>query len=382
MLRQLIDQSPAQKIAVFATYGETIRYLDEHLPDPAGGRHRVTVIGSQSSPDERTGLLARFSPTTVVAPDYAPPRGEVDLLLSTDVLSEGQNLQQAAAVISYDMPWNPQRVVQRNGRVVRLLSPHEEVMLTTMLPVEGELEELLRLETIVRGKIRAAGVFGMETEVIEGVDAELRAYADRLAAGELDLSAEGEPEEVSGAFIGEGLRARIFRAQQEGELDRIAALPWGIGAIVRRTDGFPRGGRPGVFFAFRTRPMATAPDGYRYWRYAELEPKKAAGGLVTNELEMLRRINPDHTQPAELNTEAIEDAWRQAVDDVVEIHNQRTDPRRAQEAIGPAQRFAARATPRPQRRPPRRRRESRGGALGRAQLRRPPRAHRNPRRAG
>jgi superfamily II DNA/RNA helicase len=82
----------------------------------------------------------------VVEPGYVPPGGEVDLLVSTDVVSEGQNLQQADAVISYDMPWNPQRVVQRNGRVIRLLSPHDEVQLTTMLPTAGDLDELLHLD--------------------------------------------------------------------------------------------------------------------------------------------------------------------------------------------------------------------------------------------
>src|ERR687897_423412 len=137
---------------------------------PPGSRIR-------STPDERLQALGRFAPKTVVREDYEPPDGEVDLLLSTDVLSEGQNLQQAQAVISYDMPWNPQRVVQRNGRVIRLRSPHDEVFLTTMLPEPGELERLLRLETRVRAKIRAAGIYGMEVEVIEGVDSELRDLA-------------------------------------------------------------------------------------------------------------------------------------------------------------------------------------------------------------
>ncbi|MHB1537415.1 MAG: C-terminal helicase domain-containing protein [Solirubrobacteraceae bacterium] len=112
-LVELLESSPAQKIAVFSTFGASIRYLDEHLPDRVGGRERVTVIGSESTPDQRLAALGRFAPRTVVAPDYEPPDGEVDLLLSTDVLSEGQNLQQAQEVVSYDMPWNPQRVVQR-----------------------------------------------------------------------------------------------------------------------------------------------------------------------------------------------------------------------------------------------------------------------------
>ena len=140
------------------------------------------------------------------------------------------------------MPWNPQRVVQRNGRVIRLLSPHDEVYLTTMLPEPGELEELLRLESLVRAKIVAAGVYGMEMEVIAG-DAygELRAFAERLEAGELDEFEDTDDSSLSGAYLGEQLRSLVARAFMEGELQRTLALPWGMAPIVR-------GDRPGVFF--------------------------------------------------------------------------------------------------------------------------------------
>ncbi len=337
-LIELLETSPARKVAVFATYGDTIAYLDEHLPPLVGGRERVTVIGGERTPDERTQLLARFSPRTVVRPDYVPPDGEVDLLLSTDVLSEGQNLQQAQAVISYDMPWNPQRVVQRNGRVIRLLSPHEEVYLTTMLPEPGELEELLRLEARVRAKIRAASIYGMEVEVLEGVEAELRAFADRLAAGDPGLLDEDGDAELSGAFLGEELRARLVRARLEGELARIEALPWGIGAVLRQTPAGRARGRPGVFFATRTRPMPGAPDGYRYWRYVETGPEP--DGVLDSDLELLRRIDPEGGVQAELEGIDLEAAWKRACEDIVAEHNRRADPRAAQEAIGPAQRFA------------------------------------------
>ncbi|MEX2211239.1 MAG: helicase-related protein [Gaiellaceae bacterium] len=333
LLRELLEQSPAQKIAVFATYGETIRYLDEHLPERIGGRERVMVIGGESEPDERTRLIARFAPDTVVEPGYKPPDGEVDLLLSTDVMSEGQNLQQAQAVISYDMPWNPQRVVQRNGRVIRLLSPHEEVFLTTMLPEPGELEELLRIETVVRRKIRAAGVFGMEVEVIEGVEVGLRAYAERLEAGELEALEAEDEEALSGAFLGEQLRALVMRAFEEGELQRILALPWGIGAVVRQTPAAAARGRAGVFFATRTRP----PDDYRYWRFVELGDD---GELLDSELPILRRIDPTGLPEAELGEVDLESAWLRAVEDIVRVHNERADPRAAEAAIGPAQRWA------------------------------------------
>ena len=118
LLRRILEESRADKIAVVASFADTIRYLDENLPQVIGDRERIAVIGVETNPDPRTAALARFCPDTVVRPGYEPPDGEVNMLLSTDVLSEGQNLQQAAAVISYDMPWNPQRVIQRNGRII------------------------------------------------------------------------------------------------------------------------------------------------------------------------------------------------------------------------------------------------------------------------
>ncbi|MEX2193909.1 MAG: helicase-related protein [Thermoleophilaceae bacterium] len=335
LLRALLEASPAAKIAVFSTFGATVRYLDQHLPEEIGGRGRIAVIGGETTPDQRLEALGRFAPHTVVRPDYVPPSGEVDLLISTDVLSEGQNLQQAQAVISYDMPWNPQRVVQRNGRVIRLRSEHDEVLLTTMLPEQGELERLLGLEARIQGKIKAAsGVYGMESQVIEGLEVELRQYAERLAGGDEELL--DEAEESSGAFIGEELRRLIDRAAAEGEVERVLALPWGVGACFRQAAGGRSQGAAGVFFATRTPAMPDADEGYRYWRYVELP----SGDLVTSDLEILRRIDPSGGEPAELEGVDLEVAWRIAFPSIVVEHNQRADLRGDQEQIGPKQRWA------------------------------------------
>lgn len=336
LIRDLLERSPAQKVAIFSTYGATVRYLDEQLAPAPGGRERVVVIGTETDPDARLAALARFAPRTVVRDDYEPADGEVDLLIATDVLSEGQNLQQAQAVISYDMPWNPQRVVQRNGRVIRLLSPHKEVLLATMLPEQGELERLLGLEARIHGKIRAAGgVYGMESEVIEGLETELRSYAERLADG--DPSLVDEPEQDSGAFVGEQLRRMIDRALAEGEVERVLALPWGEGTCFRQTVSGRSRGAPGVFFATRTPGMEDTPEGYRYWRYVEAD----SGALISEDLEILRRIDPQGGQAADdLGGLDLEVAWERAASDVVRAHNQRTDLRGRQEQIGPRQRWA------------------------------------------
>lgn len=327
LIRELLESSDSQKVAVFATFADTIRYLDENLPTTVKGRARVVVIGGDSDPDERTGKLGRFCPNTVVREDYEPPDGEVDLLLSTDVLSEGQNLQQAAAVISYDMPWNPQRVVQRNGRVIRLKSPHEVVHLTTMLPLPGDLERFLRLEATIMGKIAAAGVYGMESQVIAGVETELRHYSARLEAGDETLLDEDRGEE-GGAFAGEALRALVMRAVAEGELERLRALPWGIGASFEQAAGVPSTGPAGVFFACRTKTDR------RYWRYVEAE------SMSDSDAEILRRIDPGDAPAVDAPAFDLEEAWRRAVASILEEHAHLADPRMSMEAIGPIQSFA------------------------------------------
>ena len=96
----------------------------------------------------------------------------------------------------------------------------------------------------MRGKIRAAGVYGMEVEVIDGIETDLRSYARRLESGEIDALEAEDDEAVSGAFLGEQLRAIVMRAFEEGELQRIRA-PMGdrrgrarkpAGCVLRDTD--------------------------------------------------------------------------------------------------------------------------------------------------
>jgi superfamily II DNA or RNA helicase len=334
-LADVIRETPG-KVCVFATYGDTISYLDDHLDAALGqARERVVIIGGETDPDERTSRLARLCPDTVVEPGYIPPGGEVDLLLSTDVVSEGQNLQQAGAVVSYDMPWNPQRVVQRNGRVIRLLSPHDEVQLTTMLPTTGDLDELLHLEARITAKITAAGVFGMESGVLEGDESEQQVYAglagfaERLESGDVSLLAEGD--DVGGAFAGEQLRALLMRAFTEGEITRLRALPWGIGATFHQGPGVPSRGPTGTFFACRTTALS---GDQRYWRLVT-----DAGKVLAEELLLLRAIDPG-TAPTEDAPLDGEQAWRLAVNDIVDDHNRRADPALTEDRLPPSQRFA------------------------------------------
>ena len=214
MLKRVMAETPSEKVAIFTAFQDTASYLKAAIeadPELLGGRSWTAVIGSSIDAEARAMELERFCPESVTGDsEFRPRDGEVNVLLSTDILSEGQNLQQAQAVLSFDMPWNPQRVVQRNGRVIRLRSPHDTVYLYTLLPKPGDLERLLKLEAKLQAKILAANVsVGMETPVLARVGSEsqiyadLSAFAERLSSG--DASLLDEQSETGSAFCGRAI---------------------------------------------------------------------------------------------------------------------------------------------------------------------------------
>ena len=141
MLLKLKDKG---KILVFSFYADTINYLYESLNEDNEflrnfGKKIGNVTGSFSSPKRRE-----------IMNDFL--EFDMDLLLSTDILSEGQNLQKARIVINYDLHWNPVRMIQRAGRIDRIGSPFDEIYIYNFYP-EKELESLLELVKILEGKI-------------------------------------------------------------------------------------------------------------------------------------------------------------------------------------------------------------------------------------
>lgn len=338
-LAEILSGTEAEKVAVFTSFADTARYVKNAIeldPDRFGSREMTVIIGTETEAEVRTRELERFCPESVTGdPSFKPRDGEVDLLLSTDVLSEGQNLQQAQAVVSFDMPWNPQRVVQRNGRVIRLRSPHDHVFLFTMLPKAGDLERLLKLEATIRGKIAAANAtFGMETPVLADEEAASKAFADeltdffdRVAAGDPSVYNEGQGP-GSGSFAGEEYRWLLSRLLQEGEFAALRRLPWGIGSAFESADVPSESS--GVFFACRTK------SGERLWRFVTNQ-----GEIVREDLEMLRRIDPKDRPRAELpDTATLERAWTAAAEDMCKAYNERLDPRVLDAAVPASQRWA------------------------------------------
>ena len=254
--REALDAEDARqkrKVLVFSHYEDTIDWIEPRLraviardPRLAPYRGRIaTVSGAESrSGVTRERAIHGFAPISTGA---IPPRDEdlFDVLVCTDVLAEGMNLQQCRNIVNYDLPWNPMRLVQRHGRVDRIGSIHREVYLRTFFP-DSQLDGLLDLEDRVRRKLAmAAASVGVEDAPIEGGAsgdqsfAESREEIEKLHRGDASIYERGGTE--GAAQTGEEYRQELRRAlEQYG--DAIEKLPWRVGS------GMLKGDRSGYVF--------------------------------------------------------------------------------------------------------------------------------------
>lgn len=168
LLQKLDKDKPAgSKILVFSFYADTVEYLKEELPK------RVKMLNEDNSfflssknRGDSESIAGRFSPKSK---KYVFNNDETKLnyLFSTDILSEGQNLQDCGILINYDLHWNPVRMIQRNGRINRIGSEYEKVYIYNISP-EDRLEEYLHLVERLEGKINLIrNTIGTDTPVLD-----------------------------------------------------------------------------------------------------------------------------------------------------------------------------------------------------------------------
>lgn len=167
LIDELAETQPAgRKVLVFTYYADTLKYLKENL-----GRHSKSIDAhnagflSSNNRVEAERLACRFAPVSKKC-ELEPDEKELDYLCSTDILSEGQNLQDCGVLINYDLHWNPVRMIQRNGRVNRLGSKFSKVFIYNVSP-EIKLDEYLRLVSRLQGKIELIrNTIGTDTPVL------------------------------------------------------------------------------------------------------------------------------------------------------------------------------------------------------------------------
>ncbi|CAN5847527.1 helicase-related protein [soil metagenome] len=347
-----------EKAIIFSYYADTVYWIERALAADAasgherfGDRRHVVVTGAgDDSPAERLRRVHQFCPDTTAEEAgtvAVAPEDEKDLLVATDVLSEGQNLQQARYIVNYDMPWNPMRLVQRNGRIDRLNSPFagEEIYLFNLFPA-GELDELLGLYERLLRKVAHANIsVGMEAPVFEDAAATERNFADtaeqiRGIAGE-DEGILDAAEAQLDAFSGEEFRMELRAALAAERLRELLAMPHGAGSGFR-SELLPEGAR-GVFFCARVLLGERAVPGEtdeRAWRYVELAAPEEP---LADELEILELIRCEEGTPRELPEDVaptLYDLWDSVQRAILTEYEERLDPGRAATRIPSSQSWA------------------------------------------
>ena len=163
-LEQLLTHTHQDtKVLVFTQFADTVKYLSDALKE-RGVTQIEPVTGDSANP---ILLATKFSPESNNKRNLVTPADELRILISTDVLSEGQNLQDCAIVVNFDLPWAIIRLVQRAGRVDRIGQKSDEILCYSFLPTEG-VERIINLRGRVRSRLQQnAEVVGTDEAFFE-----------------------------------------------------------------------------------------------------------------------------------------------------------------------------------------------------------------------
>ncbi len=261
LINDKIDQplNPGnRKVLIFTAFADTADYLYDNLAPMAlkRGLHVGKVTGSDAPKSTlRKGydfqsLLTLFSPRSkekaIALPDEP---GELDILIGTDCISEGQNLQDCDYLINYDIHWNPVRIIQRFGRIDRIGSPNQQIQLVNYWP-DISLDEYINLKERVENRMVIADVTATgDDNVLTAKSSDIAYRKEQLKRLQDEVI---ELEDVKAGISITDLGLNDFRmdllnyVKANGELDNV---PFGMHAIVPAQPGV--GLLPGVIFALR-----------------------------------------------------------------------------------------------------------------------------------
>ena len=259
------DGVPNRKLLVFTTFKDTAIYLYDNLGELAcelgvnmamvAGDETRTTVGSNAFND----ILTNFAPIARNRGESREP--EVDLLIATDCISEGQNLQDCDTVLNYDIHWNPVRLIQRFGRIDRIGSRNPSVYMHNYWPT-NDMDVYLKLESRVQARMALADVAATGSddpltikEAQAGAQFELRFRDEQLLKLREEIL---DMDELAGGPVMSDFTLDHFLAQLlrylEKNRDMLEALPHGIYAV---TEGGTSTLQPGVVFLLRQQNAAS-----------------------------------------------------------------------------------------------------------------------------
>lgn len=196
LVKLLTETHPHEKILIFTQFADTVRYITDNLTalNIAGV---ASVTGKSKDPTE---LTFRFSPASSGKLDQISPEQELRILIATDILSEGHNLQDSAIIVNYDLPWAIIRLIQRAGRVDRIGQKAEQILCYSFLPDEG-VDRIINLRERLRRRLQEnAEVVGTDETFFEDDAPQVILDIYNEKSGILDGEEDAEVDLTSEAF--------------------------------------------------------------------------------------------------------------------------------------------------------------------------------------
>ena len=258
------DGQSIRKVIVFTAYSDTARYLYEQLAPLAmqQGVNTGLVTGSDAratfGAQRFQDVLVNFAPRAKkrAAMPGMPDHGEIDLLIATDCISEGQNLQDADLLVNFDIHWNPVRLIQRFGRIDRLGSLHDTIRMVNFWPTP-DLNQYINLKGRVEARMALANLSATGEDNILDHTADGDQNWRNRQIQKLDdevFDFEDDPQGVTlSEFSLEDFRADLLTHSRQNEL-ALEDAPLGLYAVtpsatVEGEVSLP----PGVVFCLRRR---------------------------------------------------------------------------------------------------------------------------------
>lgn len=279
-----------RKILIFTAFSDTAEYLYAHISTYAKQRYGIntalitgTIDGRTTIPkfpSDMSSILTCFSPVSKER-DLVMPRspGDIDILIATDCISEGQNLQDCDYCINYDIHWNPVRIIQRFGRIDRIGSRNSVIQLVNFWP-DLTLDEYINLKSRVETRMRISVMTSTGDDDLintdEGGDLQYRRQQlERLQSEVVDL------EEMTSGISIMDLGLNDFRMDLLAYVKDHPSLdhtPFGIHAVVH-------GDKPGVIFVLKNVNAGVNIEGKNYLHPFYMVYVSDEGEVVCNHLQ-------------------------------------------------------------------------------------------------
>ena len=259
-----------KKVLIFTAFADTADYLYANLApelQTSQSLHTAKVTG-KGAPKSTLAkgydfqeLLTLFSPRSkekaIVLPNEP---AEVDVLIGTDCISEGQNLQDCDYLINYDIHWNPVRIIQRFGRVDRIGSPNSSIQLVNYWP-DITLDEYINLKERVESRMMIADVTATGDDNVLSAQANDVSYRKeqlrRLQEEVIELEDLKTGVSITDLGLNDFRMDLLNYVKAHGDLDK---TPNGLHAVVPANSDL--GLRPGVIFTLRNRNAGVNPPAH------------------------------------------------------------------------------------------------------------------------